>query len=485
MNLRHYFILLLLLSSCQQKPATPADFTYEHAQQQMEAGWQRVIAIERRIRPPAFPKRDFDIRQYGAVADSTQNAQPAFAEAIRACHAAGGGRVVVPAGAYLSNGPIHLLSNVNLYLEEGATILFGTNPVDYTPLVKVRWEGTVAYNYSPLVYAYQQENIAITGRGILDGQTEGAWSRWKKDNGGNNQEADKQVLRQMGNDRVPEAQRVFGHGFLDQDGDGQDDGHGDGQEHYLRPTLIEFYECQNVLIEGVTLKSSPFWTVHPVFCRNVTLRGLDIRAGTTNDDGIDPDSCTDVLIENCTINTHDDAISVKAGRDQDAWERPGSENIIVRNCTLASGVNAVCVGSEMSGGVRNLFVENCQLRDGKHALNFKTNLDRGGQVAQVYIRNLDIQRCDEAMFIFRMDYHGYRGNDFPTQFNDFYVSNVRCERVAERPFKIVGTEAAPVRRVLLDSIRVERAGEPSLLEHAEHILTHEVTVAGQVFTWSE
>jgi polygalacturonase len=464
-----------------QLSAKDSEFTYRRAQEQMHAGWQRAARLAERIQPPTFPERTISVRTYGAVPDSTYDSHPAFAEAIRTCHAAGGGRVVVPAGTYLSNGPLRLLSNVNLHLEAGATILFGSDPADYTPLVKVRWEGTVAYNYSPLVYAYQQENVAISGRGTLDGQTEGTWSRWKRGNDGKNQEADKKVLREMGNDRVPDEQRVFGHGFLDQDGDGQDDGYGDGQKHYLRPTLVEFYECENVLIEGVTLKSSPFWTVHPVFCTNVTIRGLDIRAGTTNDDGIDPDSCTDVLIEDCTINTHDDAIAIKAGRDQDAWNRLPAENILIRNCTLASGVNAVCIGSEMSGGVRNVFVEKCELRDGKHALNFKTNLDRGGQVEQVYIRDIDVESCDEAMFIFRMDYHGYRGNNFPTRFNDFYVSNIRCARVAERPFKIVGVEAAPIRRVLLDSIQVEQAGAASQLEHTEGILTHQVTIGGEPF----
>lgn len=447
----------------------------------MHTGWQSVADIERRIQSPTFPEQDFNVLTYGAVSDSTTDSHAAFAEAIRACHAAGGGRVVVPAGTYLSEGPIHLLSNVNLHLTAGATVLFGTNPADYTPLVKVRWEGTVAYNYSPLVYAYRQKNIALTGLGILDGQTEGTWARWKKGNQGRNQAADKQRLRRMGNDTVPEEQRVFGHGFLDLNHDGQDDGYGDGQLHYLRPTLVEFYACDNVLIEGVTLRSSPFWTVHPVFCRNVTIRGLTIQAGTTNDDGIDPDSCTDVLIEDCTIDTHDDAVSIKAGRDQDAWHRPGSANIIVRRCTLASEVNAVCIGSEMSGGVRNLFVEDCQLRDGKHALNFKCNLDRGGQVAHIYIRDLDVQSCDEAMFIFRMDYHGYRGNNFPTRFSHFYVNNIHCQRVAERPFKIVGVPAAPIRRVLLDNITVEQAGAPSQLEHTQDILTHEVIVEGKPF----
>ncbi|PJF38854.1 MAG: polygalacturonase, partial [Phototrophicales bacterium] len=146
----------------------------------------------------------------------------------------------------------------------------------------------------------------------------------------------------------------------------------------MRPTFIEFFECENILIDGLTLRNSPFWNVHPVFCRNVTLRNLNVEHGTTNDDGIDPDSCTDVLIENCTIDTHDDAIAIKAGRDQDAWKRPPAQNIIVRNCNLTSGVNAFCIGSEMSGDVRHVFFEKSKVARARHGINFKCNLDRGG-----------------------------------------------------------------------------------------------------------
>src|SRR5262249_10123286 len=161
-------------------------------------------------------------------------------KAIAQCHEAGGGRVIVPAGTYLTNGPIHLASNVNLHLAEGATIRFGTNPTDYLPVVPVRWESTRCYNYSPLVYAYRQKNIAVTGQGRLDGQAQAFWGEWK-----NKQTADQDRLREMGASGVPPERRVFGGG------------------HHLRPSLCEFYDCRDVLIEGVTLERSPFWTLHP------------------------------------------------------------------------------------------------------------------------------------------------------------------------------------------------------------------------------
>ncbi|MEM7110634.1 MAG: glycosyl hydrolase family 28 protein, partial [Bacteroidota bacterium] len=267
--------------------------------------------------------------------------------------------------------------------------------------------------------------------------------------------------------------------FMDADGNGKDDGFGDGQMHYLRPTLIEFYECKNILMSDFTIRDSPFWTIHPVFSKHITIRNLDVSGGVLNDDGIDPDSCEDVLIEGCTVKTHDDAISIKAGRDQDAWNRPSSRNIIVRNNTLMSGVNALCIGSEMSGGVQYMFAENNTIGQGKHALNFKCNLDRGGQVQNVFIRNTTIESCQEAMFIFRMDYHGYRGNNYPTKFNDFYVSNITCQRVEESIFKIVGVGSQPIERIFLSDIRVEKAGTVGEFKNTTDIVMNNVTMAGK------
>jgi polygalacturonase len=180
----------------------------------VECRAQDAAPVLARIRPPRFPDLDFDIRRYGAEGDGKADCRAAIAQAIAECNKAGGGRVVVPAGTYLSNGPIHLRSNVNLYVAEGATIRFGTNPADYLPCVLVRWEGTRCYNYSPLVYAYQQENIAITGAGTLDGQAQTFWNKWKAE-----QTPDQDAVREMGATGVPLEKRVFGEG------------------HHLRPCL--------------------------------------------------------------------------------------------------------------------------------------------------------------------------------------------------------------------------------------------------------
>ncbi|NMM47565.1 glycoside hydrolase family 28 protein [Marinigracilibium pacificum] len=463
-------VLFCTITACNQG----GGFTVEYANKIQDSAWNSIDQIESRIIKPEIPARTIDIRTFGAKGDSISNDLPVVIQAIDSLTAIGGGKIIFPKGQYYMKGPIHFKSNIELHFEDSARIFFSSTPSDYLPLVKVRWEGTVCYNYSPLIYGIGLKNIALTGNGIIDGAGKDWSVEWRKV-----QDNDKQVLRQMGNDVIPEEERVFGNGFLDLDGDGQDDGHGDQKQHFLRPTLVEFYESENVLIEGLTFLDSPFWTIHPVFCKNVIIKNLTVFGSVLNDDGVDPDSCEDVLIEGCEIQTHDDAISIKAGRDQDAWNRPGSKNIIIRNNKLLSGVNALCIGSEMSGGVSNVFAENNQISNGKHAINFKCNLDRGGQVQHVYIRNISIDACEDAMFIFRMDYHGYRGNNFPTQFNDFYISDITCDLVEKTPFKIVGVEEKPIEKVFLADINIEKAGEENAIEFATDILFNNVKIEGK------
>jgi polygalacturonase len=453
-----------------------SSFTLKQALQNERSGWENVSKIIDRITPPTFPDKSVNVQDYGGLPDQT-DARYGIQAAINITAENGGGTVLVPAGKYLLKGPIHLQDNINLHLEEDAILIFDTIPEYYTPLVKVRWEGTVCWNYSPFIYAFQKNNIALTGKGTIHGQSLSFWYKWRA-----NQNPDKKVLRQMGNDMIPEDQRVFGHGFLDLDGNTLDDGHGDGKAHLLRPPLIEFYECNNIIISDLTLKESPFWTVHPVFCKNVTIRNLKIFGGFLNDDGIDPDSSEDVLIEGCYIETEDDAISIKAGRDQDAWDRPGSKNIVIRNCILNSGVNAFCIGSEMSGGVENIFVEDCKILHSTHGLNFKCNLDRGGQVQHVYLRQLEMDTCAEAMFIFRMDYHGYRGNHFPTRFNDVYANDITCKYTPKLGFKIVGVEAEPISRILLRDITLDQTGQSHELTFVEDILVENVQINDEEWT---
>ncbi len=409
---------------------------------------------------PAFPDRDFDVRRYGASGDGKTDCRAAIAKAIAECHAAGGGRVVVSAGDWLCNGPIHLAANVNLHLAEGSTIRFGTNPADYLPAVLVRWEGTRCRNYSPLIYAYRQDNIAITGRGTLDGQASRFWHEWKR-----KQTPDQEALRKMGMELTPLEQRVFGAG------------------HYLRPSLFQPYECRNLLIEGVTFKDSPFWTVHPVFCNNVTVRGIRVLPGTTNDDGVDPDSCRDVLIEDCVFDTADDNIAIKAGRDQDAWDLPPCENIIVRRCTgIRSRANGYCVGSEMSGSVRNVFIENNKVGDVQSALYVKSNSDRGGTVENIWMRANSVETCDWFIKI-ETDYKGITGHPYPSAYRNFHFENLTCKTARECGIYSVGIPAKPVSGISFKNVTVEIAATPTKILNTQSVEMQNVRINGKLLSY--
>jgi unsaturated rhamnogalacturonyl hydrolase len=347
--------------------------------------WAEVPKILARIKPPVFPRRDFKITEYGASANSTTDCTASIRKAIDACHAAGGGRVVVPAGVFLT-GAIHLKSNVNLFISEGATLKFSADPANYMPVVFTRFEGTECMNFSPLIYAFEQDNIAVTGPGTLDGSASDAnWWGWYKQQGSGVEapaRADVRRLLDFGERGVPVAERVFGQG------------------HFLRPNFIQPYRCHNVLIDGITIRNSPMWEIHPVLSTNVTVRAVRIISHGPNNDGCNPESSRDVLIEECVFDTGDDCIAIKSGRDNDGRRvATPSENIIVRNCTMKDGHGGVVMGSEISGNIRNVFVENC-LMDSPNldrAFRFKSNARRGGTVENVFVRNVDIGRVAEAV----------------------------------------------------------------------------------------
>ena len=348
-----------------------------------DSGWPQVPAILSRIKEPTFPNRDFKISDYGAVSDGQTDSTEAIRQAIAACHAAGGGRVVVPPGVFLT-GAIHLKSHVNLHLVEGATLKFSPDPAKYLPAVFTRFEGTECMNYSPLIYAFEQENIAVTGKGVLDGSASFEnWWAWTK-RGRDGEKGANSIRRLLDfNDRgVPVAERVFGAG------------------HYLRPNFIQPYRSRNILIEGVTINNSPMWEVHPVLCANVTVRGLKIVSHGPNNDGCDPESCQDVLIENCLFDTGDDCIAINSGKNNDG-RRVGvpSKNIVIRNCTMKDGHGGVVVGSGISGGVSGVYIENCKMDSPKldRALRFKSNALRGGVIENVFMRNVEIGRVAHSI----------------------------------------------------------------------------------------
>ncbi|MGZ8491352.1 MAG: glycoside hydrolase family 28 protein [Gemmatirosa sp.] len=381
-------------------------------------GWDLVPEILGRIVPPTFAARDFDVTQYGAVGDGRTDCTAAIRRAIDACHAAGGGRVVVPAGRFLT-GPVHLRSNVNLHVRKDATLAFSQDPRAYLPAVLTRWEGMELMGYSPLVYAFEQTNVAVTGEGTLDGQADTThWWPWKggKEDGWREgmptQKPERDRLMAMVEAGTPVAQRVF------------------AEDSKLRPQFIQPYRCRNVLIEGVTILRSPMWEIHPVLCTNVTVRGVRIETHGPNNDGCDPESCRDVLIEDCYFDTGDDCIAIKSGRNADG-RRIGvpSENIVIRNCRMKDGHGGVTIGSEISGGVRNVFAERCQMdsRNLDRALRFKNNAMRGGVLEHVYMRDVTVGTVADAVLSVDLYYEeGQQGPFVPV------VRDVELLRVTSR-----------------------------------------------------
>jgi polygalacturonase len=414
-------------------------------------GWPQAPELVRRIEAPAFPNRTYPLTSFAPRPD---DALPALSAAISRANAEGGGRVLVPRGSWFLNGPLHLKSNVNLHLEEGATLRFTPDPARYLPLTLTRWEGTECYNYSPLVYAWHASNLAITGRGTLDGNAKSGFATWKP-----RQKPDQEALREMGVRGVPVVDRRFGPG------------------HFLRTNMVEFFGCRQVLLEDITILDSPMWVLHPVYCDQVIVRRVHINSFNLNNDGIDPDSSSNLLIEDCTFDTGDDAVVLKSGRDQEGWRtgRP-TENVLVRNCRMNARANALAIGSEMSGGVRNVWMENCQVRQAHSILCFKANLDRGGLVENVWARNLTAESVGAALQ-FTTAYHSYRGGNFPPTFRNFVVENVVCER-ADTAIDAVGVEASPIQDVRVSNFTVKQAKTPTRLAFTRNFEFNNVVVNG-------
>jgi polygalacturonase len=378
------------------------------------AAWDQAQEILARIHAPAFPDRTFPITNYGAAAGGA-DCTAAIAQAIAACHAAGGGHVSVPAGTFRT-GAIRLLSNVDLHLEAGAVLKFSTDPNAYLPVVFTRWESTECMNYSPFIYAYQQENIAVTGPGTLDGSAGPAnWWAWTKRDASGTSPASRDAAKlvAMGEQDVPVEQRVFGAGY------------------HLRPNFFSPNRCRNVLISDVTVINSPMWELNPVLCTNVIARGVTIDSPQgPNNDGFDPESCRDVLVENCSFATGDDCIAIKSGRNRDG-RRVGvvMENMIVRGCTMKDGHAGVAIGSEVSGGCRNVFIERCKMDSPnlQRALRIKSNASRGGTTENIHMRDIEVGRVAEAILTIDFLYEEGAHGDFPPAVKDVTIERVTCK----------------------------------------------------------
>lgn len=431
--------------------------------------WQQVPGILARIQAPTFPNRTFDITEYGAVGDGETDTSNAFAQAIEACSSAGGGRVLVPAGVFLT-GPIHLKSNVELHVSGGATVLFTRDASKYLPAVFTRWEGMELMNYSPLIYAFEQENVAVTGSGTLDGNAnEQYWWPWKGREeygwrqGEPEQSAARDRLQAMVEEGVPVEERRFGEG------------------DYLRPSFIQPYRCENVLVEGVTIVNSPMWEIHPVLSTNVTVRGVHVDTHGPNNDGCNPESCRDVLIEDCYFDTGDDCIALKSGRNNDGRRLATPvENVVIRNCTMKDGHGGVVIGSEISGGARNIFARDCEMSSPNldRALRIKTNSVRGGIVEHIYMREIAVGQVADAAIRINFMYEEGDAGPYDPIVRHVEVRNLTCDR-SERALYLRGYADSPITDVHLIDCRFQNVEEESTIEHVQDLVLENVFINGE------
>jgi polygalacturonase len=340
---------------------------------------------------------------------------------------------------------------VNLVVSKGATIKFSTDPKHYLPVVFSR-DVAEMMNYSPFIYAFEQENIAVTGEGTLDGQASAAvWYQWKR-----LAEKDAQALTEMSLKNVPVRQRVMGEG------------------HYIRPNFVEPSRCRNVLVEGVHIVDSPMWVLHPLYCTNVTIRGVSVSSHGPNTDGCDPESCSDVWIKDCSFDEGDDCIAVKSGRDAEGRRiNIPCQNVVIQDCEFKDGHGGVTMGSETSGGIRNVFAENCRFDSPNldQAMRFKTNPARGGFISDIFIRNCTVTTARYGIYI-TMKYgsSGASQGDSTPQVRNIDIRDCQFVKLTKQAIYIEGlSESAPVTDVTIAHCTFENAPGGNSIKNAERV----------------
>ncbi|WP_029273497.1 glycoside hydrolase family 28 protein [Flavobacterium sp. KJJ] len=425
--------------------------------------WKKMDLIIKSIPETHFLNKTYNINDYGAVADGKTSNTQAFAKAIKACTANGGGKVIVPNGKYLT-GPIYLESNVNLHLEDKAEILFTTNSKEY-PLIHTSFEGTELMNHSPLISARNKTNVAITGKGTLNGQANNTnwwpWCGskgygWEKGQPSQHDPLNRDNLVEMAEKGVPVEERIFGEG------------------HYLRPNFIEFFECNTILVKDITVINAPFWILHPLKSNNVIVDGVTVNSHGPNNDGCDPEYSQNVIIRNCTFNTGDDCIAIKSGRDGDG-RRVGipSKNIIVQNCKMIDGHGGVVMGSEITAGVNNVFVENCVMDSPNldRAIRIKTNSKRGGTTEDIYVRNLEVGTVKECVLRVTMFYDLYGsqvGKYIPT-IRNINMENIKVKNGGKFGILADGYKESPIENITFKDVEITKVDSVYSLKNVKNI----------------
>lgn len=403
------------------------------------------------------PAKTINITDFGAKGNGVKDCKPAFDKAMRAAAKAGGLHIKVPAGTYYVKGPIHFVCNVCLELDENATLKFAPEPELYLPMVKTSWEGTFIQNYSPFIYGYKLHDVSITGRGVIDGNAQTTFATWRA-----RQHADRDLSRSMNHHETPVSERNFGRG------------------HYLRPQLIQFFDCKNITLEGVFITNSPFWCVHLLRSENIVCRNLRYDAKLVNNDGIDPEYSRNILIEGVEFNNGDDNIAIKCGRDNDGWTTAApSENIVIRNCRF-KGLHAIVLGSEMSAGVRNVLVENCTAAGYcKRGIFIKTNPDRGGYVRNLYVKNCSFCEVEDLFYVTSMYAGEGMDNNHYSDISNLYVDGLSCDTVRQAALVLQGTKVKPVRNVNFRNVNVKQVPNAVSFDRAEGITVEDCHLGGR------
>jgi polygalacturonase len=414
----------------------------------------RVVAGVRR---PRIPRRSVPVTAFGAVGDGGIDCTSAFRRTIGLVHALGGGRVVVPAGTFRS-GPIHLLSNVELHLAKDSRITFSTDPNDYLPAVRTRWQGIEFMGYSPLIYAHGQHDIAITGEGTLDGQASTAnWWAWKPLG-----DSDFPALEAAADAGVPVTGRAFSTGY------------------HFRPPFVQPYRCERVLIEGVTVVNTPFWHLNPVLSRDVTVSGVTVNSSGPNSDGCDPECCDGVVITGCSFNTGDDCIAIKSGRNTDGRRvNVPCRNIVIQRCTFANGHGGVTIGSEMTGGVsqvyaRDLSMSSPSLQSGHR---IKTNSVRGGTVRDIHVRRVTAGTIGGPILLIDFNYGEGDTGTFPPTVTDIDLADWTVES-CHPAWTIAGYLNDPIGTVTLTDVAVTAMTSANVARNVSDLVLTDVTVGG-------
>src|SRR6187401_3204460 len=431
------------------------------------------------IKSPVFKKDTLSIKKYGAVSDGNTLNTTRINSAIDILSKRGGGVVLIPAGLWLT-GPIVLKNNVNLHLATGATLLF-TKDLGLYPLVKANWEGIPQMRNQSPISATNASNIAITGKGIIDGNGD-VWravkidklteSQWKKKVASGGVVSDDKKTWYPSEGFMKGSKMPANPGMISPE---KDAALYQSIKDFLRPNLVVFTNCKNILLEGITFQNSPAWCLHPLMCENLTVRNVFVKNPwyAQNGDGIDAESCKNVLIENSVFDVGDDALCMKSGRDAEGRKRGMPiENVIIRNCTVYAAHGGFVIGSEMSGGARNIYVNNCTFIGTDIGLRFKTTRGRGGIVENIFIKDIYMKDIPAEAILFDMYYMAkdpvalagekrelpkveFKPVDETTpQFRNFHISNVYCNG-AEKGIFVRGLPEMHVKDIVLENMVIQ------------------------------